>query len=261
MKKRLYKAVGSILVVALLLTGCSGRSKSQDENTGEKAIEESSSEASHTSVNYESEILDKLKEDVTEEDSPKEKKKSEYDNVADGKSADASTDGTKTGHETTNNKSETVVANDKSETESTNAKSAVVNERPEDISVDFTVSSDGVKISDDPSDFVLVSDVVPEVMLDIRYYSTYNFVGERIDGYEEPVAMLTWEAADALKEVSEELSEQGYGLKIYDAYRPQTAVDNFVEWSQDMEDNKMKDDFYPELDKSVLFSEGYIASH
>ena len=229
MKKRLYKAVGSILVVALLLTGCSGRSKSQDENTGEKAIEESSSEASHTSVNYESEILDKLKEDVTEEDSPKEKKKSEYDNVSDGKSA--------------------------------NAKSAVVNERPEDISVDFTVSSDGVKISDDPSDFVLVSDVVPEVMLDIRYYSTYNFVGERIDGYEEPVAMLTWEAADALKEVSEDLSEQGYGLKIYDAYRPQTAVDNFVEWSQDMEDNKMKDDFYPELDKSVLFSEGYIASH
>ena len=64
---------------------------------------------------------------------------------------------------------------------------------------------------------MLVSNVIPEAILEIRYYSDYNFVGERIDGYEEPVALLTKEAANALKDVSDELSEQGYQLKIYDA--------------------------------------------
>ena len=81
-------------------------------------------------------------------------------------------------------------------------------------------AEDGVKLSDDASDFVLLSDAVPDVILEIRYYSTYNFVGERIDGYEEPVALLTKEAAAALKDVSDELAAKGYRLKIYDAYRP-----------------------------------------
>lgn len=110
-------------------------------------------------------------------------------------------------------------------------------------------------------DFVLVSDVIPDVVLEIRYYTDYNFVGKRVDGYEEPVALLTKEAATALKEVSDDLSAKGYKLKIYDAYRPQTAVDNFVEWAGDLNDTKMKQDFYPELDKSVLFDQGYIATH
>ena len=114
---------------------------------------------------------------------------------------------------------------------------------------------------EDSSDFVLLSEAVPDAILEIRYYSTYNFVGERIDGYEEPVALLTKEAADALEEVSEDLEEQGYRLKIFDAYRPQMAVDNFVEWAEDVDDTKMKDYFYPELDKSVLFDQGYIAEH
>ena len=84
-----------------------------------------------------------------------------------------------------------------------------------------TVSEDGVILSNDSSDFVLLSEVVPDAILEIRYYSTYNFVGDRIDGYEEPVALLTEEAAEALKEVSDDLEEDGYRLKIYDAYRPQ----------------------------------------
>ena len=114
---------------------------------------------------------------------------------------------------------------------------------------------------EDSSDFVLLSEAVPDAILEIRYYSTYNFVGDRIDGYEEPVALLTKKAADALKEVSDDLEEQGYRLKIFDAYRPQMAVDNFVEWAEDVDDTKMKDYFYPELDKSVLFDQGYIAEH
>lgn len=123
------------------------------------------------------------------------------------------------------------------------------------------VGADGVKLSDDSSDFVLLSEAVPDAILEIRYYSTYNFVGDRIDGYEEPLAMLTKEAAAALKEVSDELVAKGYRLKIYDAYRPQKAVTNFVEWAKDADDTRMKEYFYPDLDKSVLFPQGYIAEH
>lgn len=108
--------------------------------------------------------------------------------------------------------------------------------------------------------FVELSEAVPDAILEIRYYSTYNFVGERIDGYEEPVALLTREAASALEEVSGELLARGCRLKIYDAYRPQSAVDHFKRWAADLEDTRMKAYFYPELDKSVLFSQGYISS-
>lgn len=109
----------------------------------------------------------------------------------------------------------------------------------------------------DASGFVLLSEAVPDAILEIRYYSTYNFVGERIDGYEEPLAFLTKEAASALKEVSDELVQKGYRLKIYDAYRPQEAVDTFVAWSKN-DDTKMKEYFYPELEKDVLFPQKYI---
>ena len=124
-----------------------------------------------------------------------------------------------------------------------------------------TTAEDGTNLSDDASDFVLLSEAVPDAILEIRYYSTYNFVGDRIDGYEEPVAILTEEAAAALKEASDDLISQGYRLKIYDAYRPQMAVDNFMAWALDEEDVRMKQYFYPELDKDVLFPQGYIAEH
>ena len=109
------------------------------------------------------------------------------------------------------------------------------------------------------SDFVLLSDVVPDAILEIRYYSTYNFVGDRIDGYEEPCALLTKEAASALKNASDQLILKGYRLKIYDAYRPQKAVTHFMNWAKDINDTRMKKYFYPQLDKSVLFDQGYIA--
>ncbi len=126
---------------------------------------------------------------------------------------------------------------------------------------DIEVGEDGLKYSDDSSDFVLLSEAVPDAILEIRYYSTYNFVGDRIDGYEEPLALLTKEAAAALREVSDELVKQGYRLKIFDAYRPQEAVTNFADWAQDETDTRLKDYFYPELDKDVLFPQGYIAEH
>jgi len=121
--------------------------------------------------------------------------------------------------------------------------------------------ADDVILSDDASDFVLLTDVVPDVILEIRYYSTYNFVGDRIDGYEEPLAFLTKEAAAALKEVSDDLMAKGYRLKIYDAYRPQKAVTHFMNWALDPDDARMKEYFYPELEKDVLFPRGYIMEH
>ena len=111
----------------------------------------------------------------------------------------------------------------------------------------------------DPSGFVLLSDYVPHAVQEIRYFSTYNFIGERIDGYEEPCALLTKEAARALKSVANEMMVQGYRLKVFDAYRPACAVKHFVLWGIEDQDVRMKPYFYPELEKQALFAEGYIA--
>ena len=111
----------------------------------------------------------------------------------------------------------------------------------------------------DPSGFVLLSDCVPGIIQEIRYHSTYNFIGDRIDGYEEPVALLTREAARALKLVSDEVSVCGYRLKIFDAYRPAGAVRHFMLWGIEDLDLRMKPYFYPELEKQELFNKGYIA--
>ena len=112
--------------------------------------------------------------------------------------------------------------------------------------------------TDDTSQFVTLTDVVPDAILEIRYFGTYNFVGDRIDGYLQPTALLTKRAADSLKAVSDDVIAQGYRLKIYDAYRPQKAVDHFVRWAEDVADVRMKEYFYPDLDKSVLFDQEYI---
>ena len=111
----------------------------------------------------------------------------------------------------------------------------------------------------DSSQFVNITDVVPDAILEIRYFSTYNFVGSRIDGYEEPVALMTRQAADSLRAVSDDLKQHGYRLKIYDAYRPQRAVDHFVRWSLDETDTVTKAYFYPNLTKKQVFDGDYIA--
>ena len=110
----------------------------------------------------------------------------------------------------------------------------------------------------DRSDFVEVTEVIPDVILEMRYYSTYNFVGARVDGYERPIALMTRQAADSLKVVSDELKAQGYRLKIWDTYRPQRAVNHFIRWAEDIPDTTMKAVFYPMVDKSLLFEQQYI---
>ena len=111
----------------------------------------------------------------------------------------------------------------------------------------------------DSSGFVMMADYVPHVIQEIRYHSSYNFIGERIDGYEEPVALITLEAARALKAVANELFVMGYQIKVFDAYRPARAVKYFILWGIEDQDLRMKPYFYPDLEKQELFAKGYIA--
>lgn len=110
-----------------------------------------------------------------------------------------------------------------------------------------------------PDDFVNIADVEPTILRDIRYYSLHNFIGDRVRGYGAPVCLLTRKAAEAVKGVQADLLKQGLSLKIYDCFRPQQAVGHFVEWAKNISDTRMKAEFYPDVDKRNLFSDGYIA--
>ena len=107
--------------------------------------------------------------------------------------------------------------------------------------------------------FVDISKYIPNLILDVRYNGDYNFVGTKIDGYNAPKVYLTLEACNSLFKVNEEINKLGYQLKIYDGYRPQSAVEHFIRWAKDIDDIKMKDIFYPDIDKKDLFIKGYIA--
>ncbi|MEM1055778.1 MAG: M15 family metallopeptidase [Bacteroidota bacterium] len=110
-----------------------------------------------------------------------------------------------------------------------------------------------------PDGFVRLSEVAPDIAQEIRYTTAYNFVGERIDGYLAPECILTKRAAEQLILVAEDLAPEGIGLKVYDCYRPQRAVDHFARWAQG-DDASMKTAFYPDENRARLFDRGYIAS-
>ncbi|GHE74297.1 M15 family metallopeptidase [Streptomyces sp. AC04842] len=110
-----------------------------------------------------------------------------------------------------------------------------------------------------PRDFVALHSVDPTILHEIRYVTPHNFTGERIDGYRQPLCILTRPAAEALRTAQRRLLPQGYSLKVYDCYRPQRAVDHFVRWAEDLDDQTMKAEFYPNVDKTRLFADGYIA--
>ncbi|MFL4904341.1 M15 family metallopeptidase [Streptomyces sp. MMS24-I2-30] len=107
--------------------------------------------------------------------------------------------------------------------------------------------------------FVALGSVDAGIIQEIRYATPHNFVGEPVDGYVQPLCILTRPAAQALHTVQENLLRTGYSLKVYDCYRPQRAVDHFVAWAQDLDDQAMKAEFYPDEDKEDLFTDGYIA--
>ncbi len=111
-----------------------------------------------------------------------------------------------------------------------------------------------------PAGFVDLKKAIPTVIIDLRYGGENNFVGERIDGYEAQVCYLSTQATEGLKVVQSELSSFGFGLKVFDAYRPQRGVNHFVRWAKDLNDTKMKTTYYPDVLKSELFDKGYIAA-
>lgn len=113
--------------------------------------------------------------------------------------------------------------------------------------------------SQPPDDFVRLSEVAPDVLQEMRYNGVHNFVGRPIDGYDAPECWLTLPAAEAVAKAQAEVAAAGYTLKVYDCFRPQRAVDDFVVWAKDPNDDAMRAEFYPRLEKDVLFPEGYIA--
>jgi zinc D-Ala-D-Ala dipeptidase len=123
----------------------------------------------------------------------------------------------------------------------------------------FLIVSAPLHAEEMPAGFIDAAYVVEGLVVDMRYYGSNNFVGEPIDGYESPRCLLTHETAKALAEVQHYIAEYGYGLKVFDCYRPARAVAHFVRWAEDVDDTTMKDEVYPEIDKRDLFRLGYIA--
>lgn len=111
-----------------------------------------------------------------------------------------------------------------------------------------------------PKGFVYVDEIIPDIQLELRYCLNNNFVGQPVDGYNAEVCILTRPAAFALKKVQEALKKDDMSLKVFDAYRPQQAVNHFSKWAKDVNDTLMKQQFYPKVDKRNLFRDGYIAS-
>jgi D-alanyl-D-alanine dipeptidase len=112
---------------------------------------------------------------------------------------------------------------------------------------------------DIPAGFIEIRDVIPDIILDLRYLTNQNFLGVPVDGYKAEKCYITKTAADSLAKVQNELRGFSLSLKIYDAYRPQQAVNHFVRWARDLSDTLTKKEFYPTVDKSRLFIDGYIA--
>ncbi|NJP48367.1 M15 family metallopeptidase [Actinacidiphila epipremni] len=111
-----------------------------------------------------------------------------------------------------------------------------------------------------PPQFVALRDVDPTIVQEMRYVTPHNFTGAPVDGYRAPMCLLTRPAAEALHRVQTGLLARGYSLKVYDCYRPQRAVDSFVTWARDLDATRMKAEFYPRVDKTRLFADGYIAA-
>jgi D-alanyl-D-alanine dipeptidase len=111
-----------------------------------------------------------------------------------------------------------------------------------------------------PEGFVYVKDIIPDLNVQLRYFSTHNFVGDTITGYKANRLILTKQSAEALKKVQNDLQDQNLCLMVYDGYRPQQAVNHFSRWANDLNDTLLKREFYPKVNKRHLFRDGYIAS-
>jgi D-alanyl-D-alanine dipeptidase len=111
-----------------------------------------------------------------------------------------------------------------------------------------------------PKDFVYLKNIAPSIQQDIRYYTHHNFIGRRLPGYENPVCILTRTCAEVLLKIQNKLNQDGLGLKVFDGYRPQITVDEFIRWSTDIQYQKMKAEYYPNVNKADFFKLGYVGA-
>jgi zinc D-Ala-D-Ala dipeptidase len=108
--------------------------------------------------------------------------------------------------------------------------------------------------------FVYLHEIDPTIKISPRYYGNENFVGKTVDGYEKPVIIVTRQAAEALKKVQEAVKRDGYSLVVYDGYRPQRAVNHFLRWSEAVQDQQKKSQYYPRINKAYVRELGYVAT-
>lgn len=112
-----------------------------------------------------------------------------------------------------------------------------------------------------PALFTDVKQVVPDIHIDLKYFTGDNFLGCPVDGYEAELCLITLPAAQALARVQQTLAVFGLGLSVFDAYRPQRAVDHFIRWTEDDSPNVTQDEYFPGLEPKDLFQQGYLVKH
>lgn len=110
-----------------------------------------------------------------------------------------------------------------------------------------------------PKDFVYLHEIVPSIKYRAYYYYDFNFLGRKVNGYERDVIIMTREAALQIKKVQDKFMEDGYSLFVMDAYRPLRACHDFLDWSYDINEQKMREVFYPNLTKREVMEGGYVA--
>ncbi len=111
-----------------------------------------------------------------------------------------------------------------------------------------------------PKGFVYVEKKIPDIKTELRYFTNNNFIGQKITGYNKDVCILSSQATNALKKVQDELKSFNLSIKIFDAYRPQRAVNHFIKWARALNDTVKKHEYYPDVDKKDLFKDQYIAT-
>ena len=122
------------------------------------------------------------------------------------------------------------------------------------VSISYSVTCQNL-----PKGFVYLSTIDSSIRKELRYFTNNNFIGKPIKGYKKNILIVSERAAKALKKIQNELLKDSMSLKVFDAYRPQQAVDHFVEWAKDLNDTLMKKIFYPKVPKKKLFELGFIA--
>jgi D-alanyl-D-alanine dipeptidase len=107
--------------------------------------------------------------------------------------------------------------------------------------------------------FVFVDEVLSGVRWDAKYATWDNFTGKPVDGYDVNRIVGSHALAEALLEATTRAAASGFGLLLWDGYRPQRAVNRFLEWSTQPEDGRTKPAFYPNIDRAEMFTNGYVA--